>query len=342
MNNNKEWLAAYLYYAEPWEKLIIEAVKPFAESIIDQQLADQFFFIRYWEKGPHIRLRFKGDRQILQQIVKPKLINYFETYFKDNPSERKTPEWLEDATEEQKWYPNNSIQFIEYEPETERYGGEHAILVAETQFQASSEAALGVIGESLDAWNYERALGAAIQLHLGFGYALGMDLHQLHGFFSSVFRNWLPMAYYYHEKDISKKELEKRKAETLKTFDKNFQQQKDTLIPFFETIWKALREGQEFEQDWLNQWIIDMKNVGDKLLALQKRKQLIVSAWVKKVNEGFPVEYRERWAIYDSYVHMMNNRLGIMNRDEGYLGYLIVESIREMRNGIERRVIQLS
>ncbi|MGB5931124.1 MAG: lantibiotic dehydratase C-terminal domain-containing protein, partial [Cyclobacteriaceae bacterium] len=31
----------------------------------------------------------------------------------------------------------------------------------------------------------------------------------------------------------------------------------------------------------------------------------------------------DRWRIYDSYVHMTNNRLGIQNRDEAYLAYLI-------------------
>jgi hypothetical protein len=34
---------------------------------------------------------------------------------------------------------------------------------------------------------------------------------------------------------------------------------------------------------------------------------------------------QQLWAIYDSYIHMLNNRLGIMNRDEGYLGFLIKE-----------------
>lgn len=35
----------------------------------------------------------------------------------------------------------------------------------------------------------------------------------------------------------------------------------------------------------------------------------------------------ERWLIYDSYVHMTNNRSGVLNRDEGYLGYLMAKSV---------------
>lgn len=337
MKENKKWLAAYLYYAEPWENILVEAVKPFADKVIAEGLAEQFFFIRYWEKGPHIRLRFKGDALVLDEKVKPLLAQHFDDYFQRNPSEREDPEWLKDVPEEQKWYPNDSLQFIEYEPETERYGGEHGILVAEHQFQASSEAILSVIKESLDSWDYSRALGGAIQLHLGFGYALGMDLYEMSSFFNQFFENWLSRAYYFFEKDISQEELESRKKETLIAFEKNFEEQKEGLLPFFETVWEALNEEQEFEQEWLNKWVANITKVRTALMTIQKDDKLVPPEWyMKRTQDDFSIEQQERWSIYDSYVHMINNRLGIKNRDEAYLGYLIIESVKVMKRSVRQ------
>jgi len=104
------------------------------------------------------------------------------------------------------------------------------------------------------------------------------------------------------------------------------------LLPFFETVWQALNEGQEFEQEWLNHWVINMKEVGNQLKVIQKENKLTPPAWyVKKMTKDFSLKQQERWSIYDSYVHMINNRLGIKNRDEAYLGYLIIESIKELQ-----------
>jgi hypothetical protein len=38
-------------------------------------------------------------------------------------------------------------------------------------------------------------------------------------------------------------------------------------------------------------------------------------------------EQQQLWPIFESYVHMTNNRLGILNRDESYLGYLMQQSL---------------
>lgn len=332
---DKTWLAAFLYYAEPWEDFLIQGVKPLIDQVMKEKLADQYFFIRYWEKGPHIRLRFKGDATVLDDKVKPLTIDHFNRYFKNKPSERQDPEWLKDVPEEQQWYPNNSVQFIEYDPETDRYGGEHALLVSERQFQASSNATLAIIEDGLDSWDYNRALGAAIQLHLGFAYGVGMDQHQASKFFSEVFENWLPRAYYFFEKDISKEELERRKQETMKAFESNFEGHKDSLIPFFQTVWEAFDEGQSFDQEWLNQWLIDMNKVKADLRELQDAGKLVVPKWYPmKDNAGVPEADQQLWAIYDSYIHMINNRMGIMNRDEGYLAYLVRESIKVLRNSV--------
>lgn len=324
------WLAAYLYCGEPWEKFLIEAVKPFVEKTMENRWADRFFFIRYWERGPHIRLRFKGNAETLEKKVKPQLDSYFPEYFREHPTQRDTPEYIEKLPPEQQWFPNDSVQYIDYEPEIDRYGGPNGIHIAERQFEASSRAVFAVIEESGD-WGYDRALGAAIQLHLGFAFALGMDLVETGEFFSRISTTWFSRAYG-HTPDTPKDEIKERQEITLNAFEENFQRQKPTLVPYHQTLWSAFTEEMEFEQEWINQWLKNMTSIKNELITAQEQNLLVIPQWFRpETGKEIPEHRRQLWVILESYIHMTNNRLGILNRDEAYLGYLIKESLKGVR-----------
>lgn len=332
MMSESKWLAAYIYYNEPWEEFLSKAMKPFIESTVASGDSDRFFFIRYWEKGPHIRLRFHGNANVLNEKVKPAIDEYFGSYFQNNPSLRTDPEWLKEQPEEWQWYPNNSIQYIDYEPETERYGGPEAIIVAEKQFELSSKVILDIMEDS-EGWDYDRALGAAIQLHLAFAYALEMDHNEARHFYAHTFQSWLPRAYNdFFTSQLPEEEAAARREKTLKAFEVTFEKQKEPLVEFHREMWEALHEGSEFEQAWIHTWIDGMREVNGELKALQDAGKLIGNypGFYKQESAGIPVKSKERWAIYDSYVHMTNNRLGIRNQDEGYLGYILKRCLEEM------------
>ena len=108
-SSDQTWLAAYLFYAEFREVFLIKGVQFFACSVMEKNLAEQFFFIRFWERGPHIRLCFKSEKKHPESKVKQ--------------SQRDEPEQIKQLPEDQHWFPNNSVIFIPYEPEIERYGG---------------------------------------------------------------------------------------------------------------------------------------------------------------------------------------------------------------------------
>ena len=326
-----DWLAAYLYYAEPWEAFLTEAVGPFIEKVMAAQRAEQYFFIRYWERGPHVRLRFKGEPGVLEEKVKPALIAHFEAYFEAHPSERLDPQWVNDLSEEGRWYPNNTIQFIPYEPEVDRYAGPEGLLIAERQFEASTRAVLAII-EANEGWSYDRALGAGIQLHLGFAHALGMPLEEAAQFYVYIYRGWFARSYGFHQ-GLSEEERVQRQEETQALFDKQFAQQSGVLIPYHETLWQALEDGVEFTSKWLNRWIDEMRDVGVAFREAQAEGRLDFSQeWhPHDPKRGIPVSQQVRWSVLGSYVHMTNNRLGILNRDEAFLGYLIQRCLRELR-----------
>lgn len=335
MNEKKEWLATYLYYAEPWEKFLVEVVQPFVESAFMDGLSEQFFFIRYWERGPHIRIRFKGDQDILENELRPRLASFFGDYFKRNASVRTEPDWVKNLAEDQQWFPNNSIQFTEYEPEILRYGGPAGILISEKQFEISSRCVLSVLKES-SSWDYDRALGAAIQLHLSFASAMGMSLQEAVQFFSSVSKGWLMSAIGYRQ-DMPAKEMRAKKEAILSAFQESFEKQKSTLTSFHRTLWNALGEKATFEQEWLNVWLEKNSHISEALSKTQKEGRLILTSDSRAGTEPRGEELSVTVSsILESYVHMTNNRLGIMNRDEAYLGYLITNSLLSLESPDKR------
>ncbi len=305
------WLAAHIFYADEPERLLTQAVKPLVEEIMAAGLAERYFFIRYFERGRHVRLRFQAPAQVLETQIKPKILAQINSWLEQNPSER--------DFERDDFLPNNTVHFIEYEPEIVRYGGPHAIDVAERLFQLSSDAALALVAES-DEWSYERALGAALQKHLGFMYGLGWDLKQAQGFCRQVKQGWLAMVWYTGEK-MDKDEFEKNKAETLEAFEKAFGEQKDGLLEFMSMMGQGLQQGADFEGPWLDEWIAGVREIGKSLDQFHERGELIYPSRYEPVGEA-----PKHWEVLESYVHMTNNRLGILNRDEAYLGYLINET----------------
>ncbi len=320
----RQWLAAYLYRAEPWERFLQEAVRPFVAETLEAGLAAGYFFIRYWERGPHIRLRFLGDPDVLARRLKPRLDDFFGEYFKRHPSERREPEYPESFPEEQRWFPNDTVQYIDYEPEVKRYAGPAGMPIAETQFQASSDAVLALLGDEPD---YDRALGAAIQMHLTFAHSLGLSLSDLRCFATLVFRGWLGRAYAYKQ-DAEQDYHLKMQEETLAAFRTTFENQRDTLVSFGQTLWSALDENVEFEQEWLNKWRADIRVFGREFGAARDAGLLELPDYRFPRSEEMPVseELQRYWFVLESFVHMTNNRLGVLNRDEAFLGYLIRET----------------
>lgn len=305
MEKNKTWLAAHLYYEEPLDIFLTKAVFPYIQKVIQERNPDQFFFIRYFEKGPHIRMRFKLNSDVCDE-VKNDINNFFYNYFSRNPSNRKIKN--EDAIALD-WFPNDSVQFIDYEPETERYGGEEGIVIAENQFQQSTEAVMAAMIEN-ESWSYTNALGVAIAMHIAFVKASGYDLNQAKKFFSFVSSAWLPRAVYYYyginHEDISQDNVK----EILEIFEQRFNQQKEQLVSFHEFYWPLFDDEEDIEQEWLKKWYRDIKFTFTKLIG-------------SKLTQ--PIEY-----ILESYVHMTNNRLGLHNIDESYLAFLIQRSLQEI------------
>lgn len=333
---NNSWLAAHLYYNEPWEAMLTNALEPYVSSVMRAGVADQYFFIRYWERGPHIRLRFKAGPAVIEQLFRPNLVEHFENYFEDKPSKRTNPDYPLNFPDEFKWYPNNSVQFFNYKPEVERYGGLVGVQIAEEHFQISSDIVLKSIKEKGFKWIYDDALGAAIKLHLSFIHTMGLDLKSAVAFFKMLFYNWLPRALQLDANGLSKEACHKKTREIIDSFSRAYEAQKTALLPFHKSLWEGLEAKSEFDEAHLNIWVLKNSIISAKLNSALRSKQLVP----KKLTFKLPAEVAQLisdeqemlWNFYADYIHMTNNRLGILNEDEGYLGFLIMQSLKTLES----------
>jgi len=72
--------------------------------------------------------------------------------------------------------------------------------------------------------------------------------------------------------------------------------------------------------------------IADNLLRLDHQSLLTSRAPADRYQSipGVPDIQLDRWSIYADYLHLTNNRLGILNRDEPFLSYLITRSLKNM------------
>lgn len=122
-------------------------LKPLLES--EKENLEQFFFIRYWQGGPHIRFRFKSavPEKIIYQLKET--MNRFRLHYTSGYQLTKTEYYknhlfdgFQPKEKELYWHEDGTLTEIPYEAEFERYGGKSVMEHSEKLFQYSSTLAL--------------------------------------------------------------------------------------------------------------------------------------------------------------------------------------------------------
>lgn len=325
MKHSRIWVAAYIYYSEPWESLLVSSIKPLAENVIKWNLAEQFFFIRYWENGPHIRLRFGGDSRIRMFLIKLLIMRNLGIYISKNPS--KINETYQESQARGGVY-NNFVAFNIYEPEFARYGGPIGMRIAEKQFYISSQTILNIMNDKLDVWGYDTVLGIAIRLHLGLLHAFKIPVKEMGGFFRFVFENWI--GWHFSKSEVGQEKFLLERSRMLEIYERSFMSQGAHIATHIEKFLKALEHNILFDQNWINGWVDEMSKIGHELKAAEAKNLLTLPKPSSEKIQSSDKKSQRLWGIMESYVHMTNNRLGVLNRDESYLGYLLYKSLDQI------------
>ncbi|MGW2162215.1 lantibiotic dehydratase [Nonomuraea sp. NPDC001699] len=120
------WLYAKLYSGPVGADTILQqVVRPLVREAVSDASVDRWFFVRYADPDPHLRLRLHGDPGRLTNEVLPALLAACAPFHAEGMLWR--------------------IQVDTYEREVERYGGADGIVLAERLFHADSDAALKAI-----------------------------------------------------------------------------------------------------------------------------------------------------------------------------------------------------
>jgi len=139
------WLYAKLYQGRrSADRVLASCVRPIVTEVLASGAADAFFFVRYADPDPHLRIRFHGAPSRLLAEVLPRI--------------------AERALDESAGILR--MQLDTYEPEIERYGGGIAMPLVERFFHADSLAALALLGLAASAPDPERARWAATLLSM--------------------------------------------------------------------------------------------------------------------------------------------------------------------------------
>lgn len=192
---------------------------------------------------------------------------------------------------------DHRISEVSYEPELDRYGGSRAMAVAEEHFYTSSACVLSLL-RTEGHLSYEDRLNRGIVLALAFFHGLGIGPQERHVLLQKYLSEWVWSAV---------RIAGTSRDETLAVFRASYQRQRAAIQPFVAALEESLAGGEVFAEQWLQEWIEGNRHTAAQLQPLIKRPLML--------------------EICRSYLHMTFNRLGINNRDEGFIAYLINESL---------------
>jgi thiopeptide-type bacteriocin biosynthesis protein len=307
------WLSVYLFfdgwiYTADCDRIVVDVAEPFVRRALAEGWIDQHFFIRYSEFGPHVRLRMYGEAGVLEQTVWPALVEHVRAHSPAVQADARPADPSVPRREEGAPVQVTHLQRVEYEPETERYGGPHALLVSERAFQASSDAAYALIakmGPERSSRLGKGLLSMVVLVHLFAG-----DRDQAAQFVQMYSTNYL--------RAVAREEGGREAL--LDAFDQGFSQQSETLMEYVDAIWEAMDDGDSLS-DTLDAYVEGMRAIREELRALFQQERVQAAGRV-------PAEWAHAWQpLVPSYLHMMNNRLGITIQEESYLGYLVTRAL---------------
>jgi len=322
MENKEKWVSVAFYY-DNLEKILVEAVTPLTEVLKEKELVSKVIFNRNWDRGLHLLLLLKTTQENFDTTIKPLFSTTIKTYFDANPAPQKEVELPVND-----WFlpfPMNHVQFNDhFLVDVMETGGLQAADVADDILASSSAIVTEFIKESEGEWSPEGGIGAAIQLHLGLVHSFGFDAEQAALFYEKGFESMLEIT----QGGDGEEDFQTNLIAGL--YD-NFQEQKEGLVGFGEYILSSLNEGEEFEDEWFNNWVAKAKEANAQIEALQQSGKYVVPEKFE-VNEKLSISasQQEKWPVIEYYLRGINSQLGITNIYELNLIYTLKETTKEI------------
>jgi len=308
------WMGVHLFfngktYGAASDAVILDVVAPFLEICAAEKWIERFFFVRYGVGGPHIRLRIRSQRN-LQGVVAAALSCHLQRHCPSvgswqaaptSPMSSDGPAPTIGLVTTTRWVP--------YEPEVERYGGAEAMELGEACFDHSSRVAIQLIASMRGAAS-ERRLGQALALMLVTVHTFRPERIGALTFLSRSYKGFLGTLGPVRSEQIATWDAAMQEA-----YDRQSEELRDQVCG----MWQRLDAGESVSAlcDRYRRGLLPIRNALRDLC----RHGLVVRG-------GRRLEWQEAVsAIAPSYVHMMNNRLGMTLGEEAYLHSLAYRAL---------------
>ncbi len=332
-----DWIAVHVFYASNPNPMLTDCVAPLVARLRGQGLIRRYFFIKYWQEGPHVRLRLLPTTPADAPAVREQLEAALEEFLRVRPSLFEVdPELLGSFHKdmyvfeygEEAWErdygatgmpirPNNSFAYLPYEPEYDRYGGEVGVAVAEWHFEHSSDMVLRLLA-SANVHVRTVMFGLSAQLALVLGYTFRPDPGAL-----PLFLDYYGQFWENAQGGVSGGRVE--------DYDRNYAEMAAPLRRRVAGIRHAVLTGEgaglaSFARDWaehcrqLRGLLVDLSLSGRLILASRDDPDRREPMTDPDVMLGI---------LLSGYIHMTNNRLGVGVSDEAYLAHVLRRAVLE-------------
>jgi hypothetical protein len=330
-----EWIGTHVFYGREQSVLLLECIAPALAELARDHAIHRYFFVRYWEGGPHVRLRVE-PAEGAEQRVKELLESRIQAFLVSKPVFFDLPEgsqvWarrnfiLEYGEQElyRKYgpegiittYPENTLHHFDYEPEVDRYGGPAGMEVSERHFHLSSEMVLDRL-----TWDNMHIKGVrlaqTITIMVAFASAfLGTEV-SVARFFKEYARFWYVRFLGGTAPDLDVDVMPRTELALPKVSDRIRRMICDVGAGSMRALTRKDLE-----------WAEHARKLREELTRLIRDGRLAVSTqYMDASAPGISDELKHLLALLFSYIHMTNNRLGVALTEEISTAYLIYRTL---------------
>ena len=331
MSAAAKYVSAHIFYnSADLTPLLLQCVAPLLIDLRQNLAISRAFFIRYWLGGPHIRLRMLPASGVMSADISKTIEPMIRQFFTRSPSsadvDRKTygpmmRQWFEaeygrDAyltqygdSREIPIYPNNSLQYIDYEPEYAVYGGAEGVSLAEGHFDCSSSTVLDVL-HITQGWSRAAMLSKAMDVVLHFVAAFYSKPNESACYLRDYVARWSTGKFF-----PARDHWEAR-------FERAYDQQSAALQEHVHRILSKEGSGEGQQTHLFGNWQRHARELQREISALYLSNKLHFS---HPVSQAAATNH-----LLAAYLHMTNNRLGLRISEEAYVAYLLSRTLEDL------------
>ena len=301
------WIGAHIFIRRQERRCFDEVIRSVVRPIVDAYTRDEtvrrWFFIRYAQHGPHIRLRLLRDPRISEEILRLRLQRDISALLPDDIAG--VADGLIERHARSSACP--ALWWVEYQPETARYGSDDALALSEAIFEVSSLMSSAVIADldsdDLDGrWGYGIAAMICLVARTGIDRANAAELMRDHRDL------WFPST--------------KRASptETWNEYDRAFHTSPN-YAPLIDAVWNATREDSSALPEPLQLFV-------DRLSPIMASLQVLTESQLYRRPDGVATSWQHAVShLTSSHLHMTNNRLGIQPNEEPFLAHVAMQAL---------------